>query len=632
MQNYVGVLHADGKAGLVQLDRFIPGIGKSLRIPARELGGAPPGMKVVCHLLQPLPELAAGQVMPETPVEPPLARIVEVLGDPGRPDVAIQGIIRTYNLSEQFPGAVMADAEMFGTDPEPAEIERELTRGRMDLRGQHLITMDGEDARDLDDAISIEKRPEDGFRLGVHIADVSHYVKESGNVDQEARMRGTSVYLVDRVIPMLPPRLSNGICSLNPDRDRLALSVFLDISRNGDVTGGKMAETVIRSAARTSYKEAFLALTEGQVQEGRYEGFLEDLRLMRTLAEHLQARRQEQGAIGFEFPETRIDLDAEGRPTAIYPYPKSFTNDIIEAFMVAANEYVAKTCQELGLPFIYRVHAAPDPEKLEQFLKIAASFGLWSGKRGKPAAQDLAALQERAARHPSGGLLSYLLLRSMAKAEYQPENIGHYGLALADYCHFTSPIRRYPDLFIHRVIKGYLHQAVKTRRWTAEAGPVAERCSQTERTAMQAERDTVSQKAVEYMAGFLGQAYDGRISGFNQSGIYIQLENTVEGFIPYRTMDEYIEYDSDRLEAVGTFSDERYRPGDEVKVQVARADTILRQIDFELISHKAGNDKGKGKSKGKGKGNRIGSKGNRNGKSQGNGKKQTRKQNKQPGL
>ena len=597
MQNYVGILYPDGKNGLVLLDRFVPGVGKSLRIPAREMGGAPLGMKVVCHLLNPIPDLQPGQPLPETPTEPLQAAIVEVLGDPGRSDVAIQGIIRAYGLPEQFPESLLAAAEGFASDPDPADIEKELRRGRLDLRGQHLITIDGEDAKDLDDAISLVKQESGVYLLGVHIADVCHYVKENSSIDQEARKRGTSVYLVDRVLPMLPPRLSNGICSLNPNRDRLALSVFLSIDQNGVVTNGRITESVICSAARTSYREVYLALTEGVVQEGRYQGFLDDLRLMRELAEVLQARRRQLGSIGFEFPETRVDLDQDGKPTSIYPYPKSFTNDIIEAFMVAANEYVAETCHELGLPFIYRVHDQPDAEKLGQFLKIAANFGLWSGKHSKVTPRDLAALQEKAAQHPSGGLLSYLLLRSMAKAEYLPENIGHYGLALTNYCHFTSPIRRYPDLFIHRVIKGHLHQAVKTKRWSEDAGPVAEWCSKTERTAMQAERDTVSQKSVEYMAGYLGQIFAGRISGFNQSGIYVQLENTIEGFIPYRTMDEYIEYDGEQIMAVGTSSDERYYPGDEVRVQVARADVILRQIDFELVSHKSEHQQGRTRGK-----------------------------------
>jgi ribonuclease R len=380
------------------------------------------------------------------------------------------------------------------------------------LRDLRTITIDGEDARDLDDAVNIEKT-ENGYLLGVHIADVTYYVQENSVLDREARERGTSVYLSDRVLPMLPPRLSNGICSLNPDVDRLTLSAIMEFDNDGRQVGGEICESIIRSKARTSYKEVKKSLETGEVLPDRYPQFLDDLRNMRELSDKMSELRRERGSIDFEFPETHVDLDENGKPTAIYAYPISFANGIIESFMIAANEFVALTATAEKLPFSYRVHELPDPEKLDKFIKLANVFGVQMKLRGKPTPAMLAAALNKVKQEPFGLTLSQLLLRSLAKARYAPDNLGHFGLASTNYCHFTSPIRRYPDLFVHRVLKGWLHSDVPKSRWNKLADSISEHSSDMERSAMQAERDSVDQKAAEYLSEHLGMTFTGVISG-----------------------------------------------------------------------------------------------------------------------
>ncbi len=577
MQTCVGLLQQNDRNGLVLLDQPDPLLGREVFVAARDLNGAPFGMKVVCALLQPVTAPAA---------KPPRAKIIEVLGDPNRPDVAVLAIIRQHGLADRFPEQVLAEAAVYGPDPDPAVIEAEIARGRLDLRGQRILTMDGEDAKDLDDAISIESLPNGRYHLGVHIADVAHYVADRSELDLEARRRGTSVYLADRVIPMLPPRLSNGICSLNPLRDRLALSVFLTINPDGETETGEIAETVIRSQARTSYTEVRQALESQTAPEGRYPGFLNDLQKMRQLARILEQKRLKQGSIDFEFPETHVELDSSGHPIDIYPYPITFANGIIEEFMIAANEYIARQFFFLKAPFLYRVHELPDPDKLRRFIRMAAIFGIRIKTRGAVRPGTLAQALEQVKHEPFGLTLSQLMLRSLAKARYSELNLGHFGLALDYYCHFTSPIRRYPDLYIHRIIKAQLHGKMNRKRWQAEVAGIAEHSSLAERTAMQAERDSVDQKAAEYLQDRLGEQYRGIISGFNPAGIFVQLENTVEGMVPFRTLPGYWAYDEERLRANCAASGQAFNIGDAVTVQVARVDTVRRRIDFELLAHR----------------------------------------------
>ncbi|NCC47768.1 MAG: ribonuclease R [Clostridia bacterium] len=576
MQKCVGLLQQEHKNGVVLLDRPDPNLGREVWISANHLNGAPYGMKVVCELLAEVTE-------PVT--RPAAAKIIEVLGDPGRPDVAMLSIIRQHGLPESFSEPVKQAADSYPLQLDEDTIARELERGRVDRRHEQIMTIDGEDARDLDDAIGIEALESGGFELGVHIADVSHYVEENSTLDQEAQKRATSVYLVDRVIPMLPPRLSNGICSLNPDQDRLTFSAVMTFNASGEMTGGHLEETIIRSRARSSYNEVCQALEEDRLPEDREPWFLEKLRLMRHLADLLKQKRLNRGSIEFEFPETHVDLDQEGHPVDIYPYPITFANGIIEEFMLAANELVAHFANQKKLPFLYRVHELPDPEKLQKFTRLANVLGVPCRLRGAPTPGQLAKVLEKVKTEPFGQTLSQLLLRSLAKARYAPENLGHFGLASEYYCHFTSPIRRYPDLFVHRVLKAQLHGHVKRKTWMKGLDELADHVSDMERTAMYAERDTVDQKAAEYMRGKLGDVFTGIVSGFNAAGIFIQLENTVEGMVPFRTMQGYLRYDDERMRVTNETTGLVYSIGDAVTVQVAQADIIQRRIDFAMVTH-----------------------------------------------
>ncbi len=485
----------------------------------------------------------------------------------------------------EFPYAVLAEAAALGSDPTSDQIEAEIAAGRHDFRNRRTITIDDEDAKDLDDAVDIQALPGGGLRLGVHIADVSHYVGDGGLLDQEARRRGTSVYPVGRVIPMLPPGLSNGICSLNPGCDRLTLSVILTFDANGVVEDGQIVESIIRSKARTTYTVVEQVLSQGDEQPaGPFPEFNSDLGLMQQLAIKLKARRRQRGAINFDFPETYIELSDDGKPIDIRPYPAGQANELIESFMIAANEYIARQFYFTGVPFVYRVHEQPDREKLTRFLKMAAVFGVKARIRGTATPGQLAGVLEQVRHENYGPALAELLLRSLAKARYAPKNLGHFGLASEYYCHFTAPIRRYPDLFIHRVIKARLKAGHIKKSWREATPLIAEQSSEAERLAMQIERDSVAEKMAEYMLDKLGEIYDGVISGFGPAGIYVRLASTIEGLIPYRSLDDYYIYDEEQLRAATQSGAHSFSIGDQVRVQVARADVDQRQIDFELLS------------------------------------------------
>jgi len=500
-----------------------------------------------------------------------------------RPGLAI---LRDNGLPVDFPPAVLAETAVLPEVPGPDEIAAEIARGRRDLRAQNLFTIDGEDARDLDDAVSIENLSGKRYRLGVHIADVAHYVIENSLADREAFQRGNSVYLADLVVPMLPPRLSNGICSLNPDVDRLALSVILTIGADGATEDGEIVESIIRSRARTTYSEVKAALESGTALPGRYRGFINDLRNMQELAHILAERRKQRGAIDFELSETHVVADEAGRPLIIEPYPLSFANGIIESFMIAANEFVAQRFFLQKIPFVYRIHELPDRDKLARFLRLASSFGVRTRLRGAPTPGQLAAALEQVRQEPFGTTLAELLLRSLAKARYSPDNLGHFGLASDYYCHFTSPIRRYPDLFIHRIIKSSLHAKTDKKHFKALASNVAEHSSDMERVAMKAERDSTDQMSAIYMSSRLGEIYDGVIAGFGPAGIYVRLASSIEGMIPFRSLAGYFTFDEERMTAADNSGSQVFRLGDPVEVQVARADIDLRQIDFELLTHR----------------------------------------------
>lgn len=493
-------------------------------------------------------------------------------------------IVRERGLAERFPPSVLAEADEVPGMLDAAAIQHELSAGRKDLRTRRAITIDGEDARDFDDAVDVEELTDGRYRLGVHIADVAHYVQEGSEIDREAQKRATSVYLADLVLPMLPTRLSNGICSLNPEVDRLSLSVILTIGPDGDIEQGEVLESIIRSHARTTYNEVRKALESQESPPGRYSGFLDDLRRMKRLAEVLESCRKRRGAIDLDLTETHVVVDSDGQPTLIEPYPASFANRIIESFMIAANEYIAHRFFYEKLPFLFRVHELPDKEKLDRFAKAAANFGVRLRLRGMPSPGQLAAALEQVRSEPVGTTLSELLLRSMAKARYCEENLGHFGLASEYYCHFTSPIRRYPDLFIHRVIKASLRGHVERKRWMSLAPVLALQCSEMERVAMAAERDSVDQMSAIYMSSRLGEIFSGVVARFGPAGFYVRLPDTVEGLVPYRSLPLFLAYDEENLVAADRGGRLRLGLGDPVEVQLARADVTMRQIDFELIS------------------------------------------------
>ncbi|MDO5016277.1 MAG: ribonuclease R [Eubacteriales bacterium] len=573
-RGYVGILEMRSRGNYsVVLDRPDPRFGREIEIARKNLNGAPTGMKVVVELT------AVGSAGDAH------GKIVEVLGDPGSSDVAITGIIRSYCLHEQFPEAVLAEVEKFPSDPDPDEIIEEIYSGRLDLREQHTYTIDGLDARDLDDAISVERLAEEGYRLWIHIADVSHYVIPGSELDKEAFNRGNSVYLVDRVLPMLPPRLSNGLCSLNPGKDRLCLSCRLDFNSEGHIQDGQLAKTVIRSQLRTSYEELREIFDSGEYGPDLPEWFPESLELARELSAKLSRLRKRRGALIFDFPETKIILDEEGKVTDIYGEWQDEANRIIESFMIAANEYVAAFCDDRRLPAVYRIHEEPNEDKLLQVIQFAQELGLRYRPSLDMSPKSLQKLLEKLKSEDYGTTLSEMLLRSLAKARYEVEDLGHYGLAAYQYCHFTAPIRRYSDIIVHRAVKKSL-EGQKEKRRQKDLKEVARHISEMERVAISAERDADDQKIVEYYQDKLGEVYKGKISGFSQSSMYVQLPNTVEGAVFYADMGQgYIEFVEDRLMAINRDSGEHYHIGDPVEVQVAKVDLERRFLDFALLKH-----------------------------------------------
>lgn len=568
----VGILRADGRNGILVLDRAQQNLGKHIFIHEKDLNGAPFDMKVVAELLG-----VADQ---------PYGRIIEVLGDPGRPDVAIQAIIRSYRLPESFPEEVLKETENIPSDPDEDTIEAEIARGRRDLRGFETITIDGLDARDLDDAIDLEKT-DDGFELWVHIADVAHYVRIGSAMNKEALQRGNSVYLVDRVLPMLPPKLSNGLCSINPGKDRLAMSCKIEYDANGNVRGGEITESVIRSKVRSSYEELNEMFEKGHSSEDRPDWFAPKIELMRELNTILSKKRAERGALLFDFPETVVKLDSEGKPVDVYGSWQVESNQIIESFMIAANEYVAAFCDKHALAAVYRVHEEPDPEKLMAITRLLRERDIDIRLSAKPLPSELRQILESLKGQPFGPAFSNLILRSLAKARYDVKDIGHYGLASKQYLHFTAPIRRYSDVCVHRALKAKLHHQ-KPEKNIQGLNSIARHVSMTERVAEDAERDTEMQKIVEYYAERLGEEYDGKISGISQNSLYIELPSTAEGSILYARMGRgYVRFDPERMVAVNTNSNEYFLIGDPVRVRIAAADTERRYLDLELLSHEA---------------------------------------------
>ena len=573
-------------------------ISKDIFIPQGCDMGAVTGHKVVARIK----EFGDANHKPE-------GVVTEILGHVNDPGTDILSIVRAYGLPEEFPPEVMDEVEGcpdevavpgmtrdeetwdgpygIGDLTSPADWTGDLA-GRLDLRGLRTVTIDGEDAKDLDDAVTLCRNGQGGYILGVHIADVSHYVKEGRPLDKEALKRGTSVYLVDRVIPMLPHKLSNGICSLNAGTDRLALSCIMELDDQGNVLDHKIAETVIHVDRRMTYTAVNAIVTDGdETVMAEYEGFVPMFMLMKEVSDILREKRKKRGAIDFDFPESKIILDAQGKPLEIKPYERNAATKIIEDFMLAANETVAEDYFWQSLPFLYRTHDNPDPEKMKQLGTFIHNFGYFIRlQQGEIHPKELQKLLDKIEGTPEEVLLSRLTLRSMKQAKYTTLCSGHFGLAARYYTHFTSPIRRYPDLQIHRFIKESLKGGLGDKRaghYEAILPGVAMQTSALERRAEEAERETDKLKKCEYMSRFIGQEFDGVISGVTNWGLYVELPNTVEGLVRISELrDDYYIFDEQHYELVGEMTRKTFKLGQPIRVQVASTDRLLRTVDFIL--------------------------------------------------
>lgn len=513
----------------------------------------------------------------------PEGEIIEVLGQKGDKGLDILTIIKKFGLPEEFPQKVLDYANTIEETIDEKEIKR-----RTDLRDVKMVTIDGEDAKDLDDAVSIEKLENGRYKLGVHIADVSHYVREKNPLDKEALKRATSVYLIDRVIPMLPKKLSNGICSLNPKVDRLALSCFMIIDNNGKVLDHEIMESVIRTNERMTYTDVTKILRDDDEElKNRYADLVEDFKAMEELCEILNKKRFKRGAIDFEFEESKIILDEFGKPIDIKPYEREIANRIIEEFMLVCNETVAEEMFWANLPFVYRIHEEPDEEKLQKFREFVYNLGYAVRWNGEVRPRNLQEVLDKVRGKKEETVVSTLLLRSMMQARYSPECTGHFGLAAKYYCHFTSPIRRYPDLQIHRIIKEYLNGKIdekRTKKLTTLVDYASKQSSEMERTAQQAEREVDDLKKAEYMLDRIGEEFEGIISSVTSFGMFVELPNTVEGLVHITALDDdYYVYDENHLCLIGERTKNIYRLGDSVKVKCSKVDIPNREIFFELV-------------------------------------------------
>ena len=545
-------------------------ISKDIFIPQGCSQGAVSGHKVMVRIKD----------FGEKKGKKPEGVITEILGHIHDPGVDILSIVRAYGLPEDFPAAVKTQLKQI-----PDEVKKDSWAGRKDLRDLPTVTIDGEEAKDLDDAISLERDGE-GYRLGVHIADVSHYVQEHTPLDEEAFKRGTSVYLVDRVIPMLPHKLSNGICSLNEGEDRLALSCLMEIDSQGNVTGHEIAETVIRSDRRMTYTAVNAIVTDHDPQvTAEYAEFAEMFLLMKELADILRKKRHARGSIDFDFPESKIVLDEKGKPLEIKAYERNAATRIIEDFMLLANETVAEDYFWQELPFLYRTHDKPDEDRMKRLGTFINNFGyVLRMPGGQVYPKEIQKLLDKVEGTPEELLISRLTLRSMKQAKYTTENTGHFGLAARYYTHFTSPIRRYPDLQIHRIIKESLHGGLTGKRishYEKILPQVAVQTSALERRADEAERETDKLKKVQYMEQFIGQEFDGVISSVTSWGFYVELPNTVEGLVHISELrDDYYVFLEERYELSGEMTGKTYKLGQTIRVQLTGCDRFSKTIDF----------------------------------------------------
>lgn len=570
VQRYIGEITFDEKGkGHIKLDDNK--IKLNIEIPKDKALNAVDGHKVVVELVKKLNNNLKYE-----------GKVLEIIGHKNDPGVDILSIIYKYNINTVFPDEVKEEVSNINMEVLPEEL-----KGRRDLRDQVIFTIDGDDTKDIDDAISIEKFASGHYKLGVHIADVSYYVKEGSPLDNEAMERGTSVYLVDRVIPMLPHELSNGICSLNPNVDRLAISCVMEFDSSGKQIDYEIFPSVIRSRIQMTYKKVNSILEKNVVPEG-YEPYADTLKIMAELASILRKAKVKRGYINFDIDEAKILVDENCKPIEITVRERGTGENLIEDFMIAANECVATHIYFMNLPFIYRVHEVPKEEKIRSFLGFVSNLGYQVPgdiKDTKPTTMQriLKALEDK----PEYKILSSLLLRCMQKAVYRPENLGHYGLASSCYTHFTSPIRRYPDTTVHRLLRTYLFENKldnsTIRKWEEKLVYIAEHSSERERASVDCEREVEDMKMAEYMESHIGEEFEGMISSVTSFGMFVELDNLVEGLVPLRDMPDFFVYDEERMTLTGEKSHVKYTIGERVLVKVVRASKEDKTIDFEIV-------------------------------------------------
>lgn len=570
IQKYIGLMKFDSKGmGHVILDDSK--IKLNIQVPKEKSLNAVDGHKVVVEVDKMMNHNGRCE-----------GHVCEIIGHVNDPGVDILSIIYKYNINVDFPDEVKSQVASM-----PMEVYESDLKGRRDLRDQVIFTIDGDDTKDIDDAISIEKLSNGHYRLGVHIADVSYYVKEGSPLDTEAMDRGTSVYLVDRVIPMLPHELSNGICSLNPNVDRLAMSCVMEFNNEGKQLDYEIFPSVIRSRIQMTYKKVNSVLEKNVIPEG-YEDYADDLKTMEELAEILRKAKVKRGYIDFGVEEAKILVDENCVPTDVVLRERGMGENLIEDFMIAANECVATHIYFMNLPFIYRVHEYPKEEKIRSFLGFVSSLGYQVNgniKDVKPTTMQaiLKQLQDK----PEYKILSSLLLRSMQKAVYKPENLGHYGLASKCYTHFTSPIRRYPDTTVHRLLRTYLVEGkvdMQTiKKWEEKLVYIAEHSSERERASIDCEREVDDMKMAEYMEKHIGEEYEGMISSITSFGMFVELDNLIEGLVPLRDMKDFFHFDEERMTLTGEKSHVKYSIGERVVIKVVRASKEEKTIDFEVV-------------------------------------------------
>lgn len=552
-------------------------ITNDIFIPKHAKNGAVEGHKVVVRLTS-YPE---GRMSAE-------GEVIEILGHKNDPGIDILSIIHKHGLPGDFPAEAMEQA---GNTPDTID-EKDL-EGRRDLRDQTIVTIDGADAKDLDDAVTVTKLKNGHYKLGVHIADVSHYVTEGSPIDQEAYERGTSVYLVDRVIPMIPHRLSNGICSLNPKVDRLTMSCEMLINPQGQVVEHEIFQSVIKTTERMTYSDVNKILVDDDEElKQKYEALVPMFKDMEDLGAILRGKRMERGAVDFDFKEAKVLVDEEGKAKDVVLRERSTAEKLIEEFMLVANETVAEHFHWMNVPFIYRIHEDPDQEKFAEILEFVTTFGyVVKGTAGSIHPKAAQSVLEEVRDRPEEAVISTVMLRSMKQAKYDPQSLGHFGLSTEFYTHFTSPIRRYPDLIVHRLIRTYLIQGktdeATREKWAEKLPEIAEHTSNMERNAVDAERETDDLKKTEFMLDKIGEEFDGVISSVTNFGMFVELPNTIEGLVHVSFMtDDFYRYDEQHYAMIGERTGNVYRIGDEITVRVVDVNKDERNIDFEIVGMK----------------------------------------------